>query len=707
MSENDPSGVSVVAWEQPAAVEALVAALRRAVPDARRFRLCGAAAAAWSERLTGDGVLAERYESVDALPSGPPADVVVVCSPDVLPVAADGEEAFVAALVAAAPVALVATLNPAGAAGRPGRWPAYWADRFGVHGWRLADAVRGGIWHDSHVGPDVKEGALLFVGPGADAGPVTAPLAVLHPHRQTETLQVFEARLERFRAELAEVAAGGDAAALRMELRAAQARVAALDRRVSLLTDRALDTASGRGVGAEAARALVGRLAGRTHPASADAVTATLFDPYFYAEQNPSVDGPLFEHYLRHGEAEGRRPNPYFDPVFYRAANPDVVAAGLSPLGHYAHFGGAEGRAASAEFDTAWYVGRHPEVLLSGLHPMVHFLSAGESLGYAGSPAAAAAAGAAYPSALPAGPPAAPPIQEAPAMSRSTEADTDQAGRSLWGTYVGNGRVLVLLRTGGHLFLSADDITLVGDLLREGMYDVPFTRFLQRTLRPTSTVVDVGANVGLFSVVAGRSCTEGRVIAYEAAPRPAALLRDNVVANWLTERVTVRPVAVGAAAGTATFRFPTTMHTLGSLDLDAEAFAEQFPGVELQEHAVSVVTLDDDLDALGLTGVVDLVKVDVEGGEAEVLRGLHRHLEAGRIARLSLEVRRDVQIRNRGAASWDALLGELRTLGRFGGSFADLDEDGSLRRLTLADVERHGVYANLVVLFPAAGEPVG
>jgi hypothetical protein len=81
-----------------------------------------------------------------------------------------------------------------------------------------------------------------------------------------------------------------------------------------------------------------------------------LFDTDWYLAQNPDVAAaginPLV-HYLRHGAAEGRDPNPLFDTDWYLAQNPDVAAAGINPLVHYLRHGAAEGRdpiRAAAEF---------------------------------------------------------------------------------------------------------------------------------------------------------------------------------------------------------------------------------------------------------------------------------------------------------------------------------------------------------------------
>lgn len=715
----DLNVVNLAPWLQPAAVDALVVALRACLPQARRVALLGAAAGDWAVRL-GDEVVIET--------GAERADVVVVSAPDALPPAAEDEPRFVEALVQRADAVLLATVNPAGAVDRPGRWPAYWAERFAPHGYRLVDAIRAGIWHDSYIGVDVKEGTLLFVGPDVvlerEPGP---PSAVLHPQRQTETLRTFEARVERLRAELDErdraaaAERAGELDGQRLLVRALEARLAAVDRRVGFLADRSVGGSTANGGAADAARAVVGRLARRpavtaraeaTQPGP-DRAVAALFDPLYYAEHNPEAAAAPLQHYLQEGEAQGRRPNAWFDPTFYRAHNPDVVAAGMGALEHYAQYGGAEGRPASAEFHTAWYVAQHPEVVVSGLHPLLHFLAIGEQAGYQPNPdapgalQAATLAGSVYAPSL-----AALAARSAPPPDRSVEAEEEatvsptsspaagQAQRQpLCGTYVGNGRVLVYLQTGGRLLVSSDDLTLVSELVQDGIYDVPFTRFLQRTLRPESVFVDVGANVGLFSIVAGYLAWEGRTIAYEAAPMLASLLADNVAANWFADRVVVRPVAVGAAAGTATFGFPTTMHTLGGLHLDTTTFNELYPGVIIEQVPVTVVSLDDDLAALGVDGPIDLIKVDVEGGEADVLRGMRSLLSAGRVRRLSLEVRRDAHERNRGSESWPDMAGELRRLAELGGRFGAPDLEGALQPLELDEVLATALYANLVVSF--------
>jgi hypothetical protein len=101
-----------------------------------------------------------------------------------------------------------------------------------------------------------------------------------------------------------------------------------------------------------------------------------LFDTAWYLSRNPDVAAarvnPLV-HYLRNGAAEGRDPNPWFDSDWYLAQNPDVAAAGINPLVHYLYNGGAEGRNPSPSFDARCYLAQNPDVATAGMNALVHF----------------------------------------------------------------------------------------------------------------------------------------------------------------------------------------------------------------------------------------------------------------------------------------------------------------------------------------------
>jgi FkbM family methyltransferase len=165
----------------------------------------------------------------------------------------------------------------------------------------------------------------------------------------------------------------------------------------------------------------------------------------------------------------------------------------------------------------------------------------------------------------------------------------------------------------GYVLLSTDDEALVIQAvdnvgrLEPGTQDV-----LLALLAPGSSYVDVGANVGLLCLPAARRVSaEGSVIALEPAPRTAALLRRTMTLNGLADRVTVIEAAAGAEEGRATLHLH---HTSGWNTL--------VPGSgSIGEVDVAVRPLD---SIIPPGRRVDVVKVDAEGYELHVLRGMGR-----------------------------------------------------------------------------------
>jgi lipopolysaccharide biosynthesis protein len=105
-----------------------------------------------------------------------------------------------------------------------------------------------------------------------------------------------------------------------------------------------------------------------------------LFDSDWYLDRNPDVCAAgvnALAHYLQHGAAEGRDPNPLFDSDWYLHRYPDVRAAGMNPLAHYIRYGAAERRDPSASFSTQYYLVNNPDVAAAGLNPLVHYLRHG------------------------------------------------------------------------------------------------------------------------------------------------------------------------------------------------------------------------------------------------------------------------------------------------------------------------------------------
>lgn len=156
-----------------------------------------------------------------------------------------------------------------------------------------------------------------------------------------------------------------------------------------------------------------------------------------------------------------------------------------------------------------------------------------------------------------------------------------------------------------------------------GLHEPDDMAFALHCLRPDDWFADVGANVGSYTILAA-GVAGARVHAFEPIATSFAHLSRNVRANDLAGRVTLHRVAVGAHAGRVSMASAddTTNRVLGP--------GERVPGA----IEVDVVRLDDALAGVSPT----LIKIDVEGFEAEVLTGAATVL--ARSAALIVEVSR-------------------------------------------------------------------
>jgi len=127
-----------------------------------------------------------------------------------------------------------------------------------------------------------------------------------------------------------------------------------------------------------------------------------------------------------------------------------------------------------------------------------------------------------------------------------------------------------------------------------------------------STVLDIGANIGLFAVLQAQRGAQ----VYACEPNPDCFRRlvRTLERNGLTHRVTVRCCAVGAVAGTGSLSVSDQITVGGRVITDVIAGC-----------TIPILPLDQIVDEARL-GTIDLLKIDVEGYEVEVLRGAQRSL---------------------------------------------------------------------------------
>lgn len=185
-----------------------------------------------------------------------------------------------------------------------------------------------------------------------------------------------------------------------------------------------------------------------------------------------------------------------------------------------------------------------------------------------------------------------------------------------------NGRRLKLARDAGIGFASG--------LYWNGFenYEPPTSRTLRFFFERVKTFVDVGANIGFYSLLAGHWNPHLRVVAFEPVPDIFAHLEANIRENNLSDRVSVFQIALSDSTGTATFYLPPSDGTAecemtGTLVDNGWQRRKQSAEIGVRTSRFDDFERENPLKA-------DLIKIDVEDFESAVLGGMRATIERDR-----------------------------------------------------------------------------
>ena len=176
-------------------------------------------------------------------------------------------------------------------------------------------------------------------------------------------------------------------------------------------------------------------------------------------------------------------------------------------------------------------------------------------------------------------------------------------------------RYRIVKRNGAHFVVNfanwADRMVVAHGLVERDQIDF-FLGEIRR--RHCSVFLDVGANMGLYSIFVAQQTECAKIIAFEPDQRSYAQLQANLLLNDLLEIVESRAVAVSDRDGRVPFEWgPATHNVWSKISQDAAAAT----------HFVAAVRLD---DAISLSGQIIAIKIDIEGHELKALQGMENLL---------------------------------------------------------------------------------
>lgn len=147
----------------------------------------------------------------------------------------------------------------------------------------------------------------------------------------------------------------------------------------------------------------------------------------------------------------------------------------------------------------------------------------------------------------------------------------------------------------------------------EGDYEAPVERVLLSNLRPGTVFYDVGAHIGVFSLIAARNLgVQGSVFAFEPDPSNVQRIQEHASRNQL-DAIRIIPKAVSSTVGRLRFQRASLQSSMNRGTLVEGASVAGESTIELESITLDAVTREHALPSL--------IKIDVEGAEAAVLQG--------------------------------------------------------------------------------------
>lgn len=201
------------------------------------------------------------------------------------------------------------------------------------------------------------------------------------------------------------------------------------------------------------------------------------------------------------------------------------------------------------------------------------------------------------------------------------EAPATFAARTMaftWREQIASGQTIEFSACGGRRFRSPRNNVSSFIAAVFGQRDLNIVRFWDKVLKPGAVFFDVGANIGLYAVPASLQVgPAGQTVCFEAHPTLCSFLRDNVARNC-PHNVTVENLAVGAADGHIELAFNSSNPGETRVAL-ANEIGDPVPQVTLDRYCRQ-----------RRIASIDYMKLDVEGYEANVLRGAEGIVAASR-----------------------------------------------------------------------------
>jgi len=179
----------------------------------------------------------------------------------------------------------------------------------------------------------------------------------------------------------------------------------------------------------------------------------------------------------------------------------------------------------------------------------------------------------------------------------------------------------VILREilGSKMYLLKDDMGLSKDLIENKIREEASTKYIQDILKPSWTVIDIGANLGYYALLEASKVK--KVYAIEPVKRSFNTLNKSIKLNKY-KNIKTYNLAIGSQNGIQDIIISHKINwsTMLNPDVLIDKYEKSFSEFYKNTEKIKTLTLDDFVK-INKIGQIDFVRMDVEGYEVEIIKG--------------------------------------------------------------------------------------
>ncbi|URJ50001.1 FkbM family methyltransferase [Paenibacillus polymyxa] len=257
------------------------------------------------------------------------------------------------------------------------------------------------------------------------------------------------------------------------------------------------------------------------------------------------------------------------------------------------------------------------------------------------------------------------------------------------GTYIGEGKMLISPIWGGKLIVPSNDLSLAPDLIIDGVLESPLTRFFAQNVKKGNSIIDVGANIGYFSVFLGHLVgSQGKVYSFEANKYMYEYLLDNLSINYLHDRCETFNLAVYSEDTYIPFYVSKKYMGNSSIHSHSSEYKRHYKD-DIEKIEIATIVLD---EFFQLHQKIDYLKIDIEGGEYNAFLGMKHLIENNVIDTVIFELNKGM-LQN----DWDPFTDLILQLEKEGKRFYGLSNEGNLIDIEIKELFEQEGYPYVIM----------